>query len=252
MGLGKDRNRRRSGMTKFEKSQANSCKSAVVFIHGQPGEAGEFREVLDRLPPEVSVVAYDRPGWGSNPMEASDLDGNAAYLRKLLAAHGVTMAILVGYSYGSAIALQSAIECPELIDGLVLIAPVGGPDSISLLDKVLVSPARFLRVFRPAKAWVRVTGARSRIIESFYTEQVHLKRDLTGLSKGVPSLGLPVELIVGMDDFFNPLNGTLELLDSLPNAHMTMLKGKGHLLLAQAPETIAEKIFSMWSEYSDR
>ena len=50
-------------MTKFEKAHANSCKSAVVFIHGQPGEADEFNEVLDRLPQEICVVAYDRPGW---------------------------------------------------------------------------------------------------------------------------------------------------------------------------------------------
>lgn len=239
-------------MTVFQESQVTPCKSAVVLIHGQPGEAGEFSEVLDRLPREVCVVAYDRPGWGSNTMEVRDLNGNAAYLRESLTARGVARAILVGYSYGSAVALQSAIVNPELVQGLVLIAPVGGPDSISLLDKLLASPARYLRVFRPLRARVRSIGARSRMIESFYTEQVRLKRDLTGLSHGVSSIGLPVELIVGMDDFFNPLNGTLQLLDSLPNANMTLLKGMGHLLLAQAPETIAEKIFSMWSEHCDR
>ncbi len=236
----------------FEQSPGSPCKSAVVFIHGQPGEAGEFSKVLDRLPRDVCVVAYDRPGWGSNTMEAQDLNGNAAYLRESLAAHGVGKAILVGYSYGSAVALQSAIANPEMIDGLVLIAPVGGPYSISVLDKLLASPARFLRVFRPFKNWVSPTAARTRLIESFYTEQVRLKRDLADLSHGVSSIALRVELIVGMDDFFNPLNGTLRLLDSLPNANMTLLKGTGHLLLDQAPETIAERIFNLWSDRSDR
>ncbi len=232
-------------------SEVRPREPIIVFIHGQPGGARDFTEVISRLLGELRVVAYDRPGWGSNKLKAMNVEGNVAYLQEKLVANGASRVILVGYSYGSAIALLAAIKTPKMIRGLILIAPVGGLNSISLLDRFLVFPARYLRLLRH---FVRLfkRSVRSKAIESFYVEQVRLKGDLLGLAEGISSITVPVELIVGMNDFLNPLNGTLQLFDSLPNANIKLLKGMGHLLLTQSPEIIAEQIFSMWSDQSDR
>lgn len=229
---------------------SETVNRTVVFIHGQPGDSGDFESVLGRLPAYVNVFTYDRPGWGQNNGEVTDLAGNSAYLVGLLRACQVGDAILVGYSYGSAVALRAAIDFPDLISGLVLISPVGNLASISGIDAFLAVGAGFVtRVHFP---WRSRDKKQRRVVESFYGEQIRLQQDLASLSRGASSLRLPIDLVVGLDDFFNPLRGTLRLRDSLAGGRMSIIKGAGHLLLDQVPEIIAQRVFSMWSARSER
>ncbi|TAN30915.1 MAG: alpha/beta hydrolase, partial [Actinomycetota bacterium] len=120
---------------------------AVVFIHGQPGSASDFNEIIHRLPPQLETVTYDRPGWGRNPNEVTDIDGNVKYLIEDVLGSRFAKVILVGYSYGSTVALKAAVDYPQRVGGLILLAPVGSMDSISLADRLLVIALRCLEVF---------------------------------------------------------------------------------------------------------
>lgn len=223
----------------------------VVFIHGQPGTAGDFDEVAERLPTTIRIISYDRPGWGESHRGASDVDGNVNYLVELLLSRGIERAVLVGYSYGTTVALRVAVDYPERISGLVLVSPVGSVESISVVDRILAIAAGCIQ---HASVFHRLLGhneRRIRLIESFYSEQVCLSDDLQRLSNQISSIALPVDLVVGMDDFFNPLSGTMQLFDSLPNARLALLKGVGHLLLNQSPEMVAGRVFGMWSDCSE-
>ncbi len=220
----------------------------VVLVHGQPGDSGDFNEILKRLPARVRCFSYDRPGWGRSAASATDVKGNSDYLVELLRSQGIVKAIVVGYSYGSTVALRATIDFPDLFSGLILVSPVGSVLSMSMVDRMLTLWASFLLSFPVIRSLVLRNQSRARLIESFYQEQVSLAGDLRDLSDGISSIDLPVSLIVGADDLFNPLKGTLGLLDTLPKVEMKLLPGVGHLLPDQAPEVVAERIFSMWSD----
>ncbi len=219
----------------------------VVFIHGQPGTAGDFDEVAERLPLTIKILAYDRPGWGESHRDATDVEGNVNYLAELLLSKGIEEVVLVGYSYGTTVALRAAVDYPERIAGLVLVSPVGSVESISVVDRLLAFAAGCLQHVSIVHRLFGHNKHKIRLIESFYGEQVCLSDDLQQLSNQISSIALPVDLVVGMDDFFNPLRGTLQLFDLLPNARLTLLKGVGHLLLNQSPEMVAARVFRMWS-----
>ena len=220
----------------------------VVFIHGQPGTAGDFDEVAERLPETIKILSYDRPGWGKSHGGATDVMGNVNYLAELLLSKGIERVVLVGYSYGTTVALRAAVDYPERIAGLVLVSPVGSVESISVVDKVLAFAAGCVQHVSIIHRLLGHNKDRIRLIESFYSEQVCLSDDLRQLSNQISSIALPVDLVVGMDDFFNPLRGTMHLVDLLPNARLTLLKGVGHMLLNQTPEMVAGRVFGMWSD----
>ena len=235
-------------MTDESHSFQGNRDSVVVFIHGQPGTARDFDEVAERLPATIKILSYDRPGWGESHGGATDVIGNVNYLLKLLLSKGIERVVLVGYSYGTTVALRAAVDFPERIAGLVLVSPVGSVESISVVDRVLAFTAGCIQHVPIIHRLIGQNKDRIRLIESFYSEQVCLSDDLQQLSTQISSIALPVDLVVGMDDFFNPLRGTMHLFDSLPNARLTLLKGVGHLLLNQTPEMVAGSVFGMWSD----
>ncbi len=111
----------------------------VVLLHGQPGSGADWRQVAERLPRGLSVLAPDRPGYGASRRPAV---GFAAGARALLAdmdAEGIDQAVLVGHSYGGGVALATAALAPGRVAALVLLASVG-PGCLTGADWPLAAP----------------------------------------------------------------------------------------------------------------
>lgn len=231
----------------------DGAKTLAVFIHGQPGSSGDFDEIRQRLSESIPTFSYDRPGWGKSGLEASNVKGNSRYLMDLVVGAGASSVILVGYSYGTAVALQAAIDFPHLINGLVLIAPVGSPRSISSLDRFLAWLGTCVK--GGISIVNRLASSERMTVRSFFSfqfEQVNLESDLLELTGGLSSIDLPVSLIVGVDDYFNPMRGSIALYDSLVNGRLCLVRGAGHLVIHQAPERVSAEIHAIWQQAVDR
>lgn len=103
---------------------------AVVFLHGSgPGASGasNFRQNIDAfVAAGFRVVLPDLIGYGaSSKPEGIDytlqLFTDSVY--QALQAHGIAKASLVGNSLGGGIALQIALDHPDFVERLVLMAP---------------------------------------------------------------------------------------------------------------------------------
>jgi pimeloyl-ACP methyl ester carboxylesterase len=98
----------------------------VLFIHGAI--------VADALLPLMSepalanyqLIHYHRRGYGQSDPPAADptIDEQARDARDLIAHLGVARAHVVAYSGGGPIAIQLALNEPELVQSLVLLEPV--------------------------------------------------------------------------------------------------------------------------------
>jgi pimeloyl-ACP methyl ester carboxylesterase len=107
---------------------AGETGPVVLMIHGASANAREFDWTLaPRLSETHRVLMVDRPGHGytERPANAETLkvqaDLAAGALKKLAPGE---KAIIVGHSFGGAVALRVALDYPELTEGLVLLAPV--------------------------------------------------------------------------------------------------------------------------------
>lgn len=105
----------------------------VIFIHGAPGAWYGYIEYIDDtlLQTKYNLVSVDRPGYGKSDYGKSltSITQQAEALKPLLESKKKTnkKVILVGRSYGCPIAAKAAAEYPELVDGILLLAPAMDP-----------------------------------------------------------------------------------------------------------------------------
>jgi pimeloyl-ACP methyl ester carboxylesterase len=148
---------------------------AVVFIHGLGAWMYAWRATLKPvLAAGHRVIAFDNRGFGFSERPDSGYS-NAAYARLLVAlldSLGVAEAVLVGHSMGGAVAARVALDHPQRVRGLVLIAPAGYG----------VSEPWTLRVARMPFAGRLVSGLRGRwtvahLLRSTYADPAGVTAD---------------------------------------------------------------------------
>jgi pimeloyl-ACP methyl ester carboxylesterase len=120
----------------------------VVFIHGAL-IADAFRPLLAEasLASGRRLILYHRRGYqGSSPVsEVVSVSAQAADCRGLLRYLGVERAHVVGHSYGGAVALQLALDWPEIVQTLALLEPalMAGDSSTGYRDALAHGAKRY-------------------------------------------------------------------------------------------------------------
>jgi pimeloyl-ACP methyl ester carboxylesterase len=85
----------------------------------------------ENLSAKTHLIAVDRPGFGKSAANwaVPSLQKQAEYLRPIFERNTSGQGILlVGHSFGATIALRIAMQYPEQVCGLVLVAPSLDPD----------------------------------------------------------------------------------------------------------------------------
>jgi len=101
-----------------------NAAEAVVFVHGNPGSAGDWRGLAAQVGTFARAVAPDLPGLGrpDKPYDfAYSVPGYAAFLDAALDQLGVRRAHLVLHDFGGPFGLEWAAENAERFASVVLI-----------------------------------------------------------------------------------------------------------------------------------
>jgi pimeloyl-ACP methyl ester carboxylesterase len=177
----------------LETPRATPAPWKIVVITGAPSWAEYWAETLAELPQDREMIVVDRPGYGaSQPMEpVLDIRTQALALAPLLQTPRGQKVMLVGQSYGAAIASLMAQANPGKVESLVLLSGFfseAGPTARWLLDvgsKALKVLPRDLR-----HAVIECTGQRPQL--------AYARRALAKLS-------IPIHMIHGDKDDFAPI-----------------------------------------------
>jgi non-heme chloroperoxidase len=95
----------------------------VVFVHGV-GTSGElWARDIGPLARDCRLIVYDRRGYGGSSESPRDWRAHREDAVALIDALRAAPTVLVGYSGGSIIALDLALERPDLVTALVLLDP---------------------------------------------------------------------------------------------------------------------------------
>lgn len=97
----------------------------VVFVHGSPADASSWGKLLkqtrEQLPAHVVVI--DRLGFGNSTAGTNgSLAEQAGAVEPFLESIDGKKPILVGHSYGGSVVLRAAVEYPDRVGGIVLVA----------------------------------------------------------------------------------------------------------------------------------
>lgn len=101
----------------------------MLAIHGLTGHGKRWQPLATQHLAEISVAAPDLIGHGRSSWSAPwTIDANVAALAALLDHQADAPVLVVGHSFGGAVALHLAAARPDRIGGLVLLDPAVGLD----------------------------------------------------------------------------------------------------------------------------
>lgn len=256
----------------------------LVLIHGASGNLRDFDfHFIDLLADRYRVIAFDRPGLGytgrTDPAYASaftnraeTLSEQATLLQAAAAQLGADKPLVLGQSYGGAVALAWALDHPDHIAGLILVsAPSqvwdGGLGTLYAINSSVLGGAFVLPVisaFAPA-AQVRATieaifapnpvppgydahvGAELVIRRDSFRANARqvsaLKSELALMVPRYGDLTLPVEIVHGDSDTVVPLAiHSALLVGQIPGAVLTVVPGVGHMPHHSAAQVVVAAI----------
>ncbi len=194
----------------------------VVFVHGTPGKATGWADYLLDVPEGHEYIALDRPGYGfSEPEHAVvSLERQAQAVAAFLATKNGRKTILVGHSSGASIAMQTALDNPASVGGLLLLAGAFDPE---LEEAIWLQNIAMLRP---------VSRLLPRAINNANHELLALKRGLLAQAGRLHGIRIPVGVLHGDQDPLVPIANVSYLQRSLANASLEklVLEGLDHFL----------------------
>ncbi|MDP2740314.1 MAG: alpha/beta hydrolase [Pseudorhodobacter sp.] len=235
----------------------------LVLIHGASGNARDYTFALaGLLADSFRVIVFDRPGlgWSEGLGEAGiSPAAQADHLRAAAAQLGVRRPLVLGHSYGGAVALAWGLAAPTETAALVVVSGAtmpwvepldwfftltSNPYSAALAVPLLTAFAPLSRlqtdiaaIFKPfpvPPGYGDYVGAgltlRRDSLHCYARQVAGLKACLQAMSARYPDLALPIELVHGGADSVVPLAvHSAALVRLLPDAVLTVLAGAGHM-----------------------
>ncbi|MCI4333061.1 MAG: alpha/beta fold hydrolase [Thermoplasmata archaeon] len=228
----------------------------VVFLHGFTLDLRMWEDQLPAFVPRFRVLRYDLRGFGRSDLPSVGAPYRPADdLRALLSSLGLSRVHLVGLSAGGAVALDFALEHPDLVGRLVLVdSALGGfewsPAVVEGWDRIdRLAQADGVEAAR--QAWLAdplFEGARNRpeVRERLET----ILREYSGWhwlqespSRGadppavqrLASVASPTLVLVGEHDLPDFHRIATVLAEGIPSARRVSVPGAGHMLNMEAP-----------------
>jgi len=246
----------------------------IVLIHGNPGSCQDWTRLYGPLSARYCAFAFDRPGHGHSdrPNHRNiTVEIQARLLHTALKELDVERPILVGHSWGGALALAYALEFPDDLSGAVLLAPAvyESDDGVSFVSKLPAVPiigdvvnflftpliaasvvrADLKKAFAPhrvPKNYLRSVLAewtRPRKVKWYSVDDALLSASLPTLAARYSEIRMPVAIVTGDSDLIVAAKANAHRLHgALPHSDLIVLESTGHQIPFTRPEAVVEAI----------
>lgn len=210
----------------------------VVLVHGLGMSSRSMAPLVRALGRTTWTLAPDLPGYGRSPqprLGMLSLDGLAATLLRWMDEVGLQEVVLVGHSVGAQVAGEVAVRAPERVRRLVMVAPTGDPERLSVLrqslhllrgsvheppllllvaglDYLLAGPGQMVALMR-------------RVIQ-----RVPLRLDVT--------MDVPLLVVRGSRDRVCSQYWCQRLVASTANSRLVVVDGSSHGIVYEAPDAL--------------
>lgn len=222
----------------------DTTKPLVLFVHGSPGSLSAFIGFLrdSILLKNALLVSADRPGFGYSNFGNAEpsLEKQGQTLKPILEKYkGNRPIILVGHSLGGPLIARMAIDYPNLVDGLIIVAGSIDPD------------------LEPHETWFRAPLATPflswilpRSFRASNEEIYQLKPELEKMLPLWKNITCPVIVIQGKkDELVSPQNADFakKMLVNAP-VKFVLVENMNHFVPWSNPELIEQAIINMLAD----
>ena len=254
--------------TVLAESGPDSADEAVVYVHGNPGSARDWHDLMGRSGEFARSLAMDMPGFGraDKPRQfAIPVEGYAEFLTAALGELGVKRAHLVLHDFGGPWGLgwaavnQDAFASAVLMNTGVLVGfelhstgklwarPVVGELVMAATTRGAFTKALLQGDARPLpreyidQMYDHYDRATRRTVLRLYRNRADddALRAVAGLFRG---LDRPALVLWGAKDPFVAVRHAEQQRDAFPRAEVKLLPDSGHWPFADDPEGVAEAV----------
>jgi 4,5:9,10-diseco-3-hydroxy-5,9,17-trioxoandrosta-1(10),2-diene-4-oate hydrolase len=230
----------------------------VVFLHGSGPGASGYSNFKGNYPSLVAAgyrcVIPDHIGYGFSD-KPDDVDHPLAFfvecIKQTLDCAGVTRCTLVGNSLGGAVAIGLALDYPDLVQKLILMAPGGLSElheyqQMAGMQKVFkvfgsgeaVTPAVMKDLFAtglmydPSYATDELVAERMQIME-IMNGHVMATMSVPVLTSRLAELDCPVLGFWGMNEQMMPENGIMAMAKNIRHLRLILVTECGHWVMVE-------------------
>src|SRR5579859_1232420 len=220
----------------------------VLCVHGAGGNHAHWNAVLVALASSARVITLDLPGHGRSPGAGrQQIAAYAAAALALLDALQIGQATVIGHSMGGAIALQMALDQPERVCGIGLVASGARLRVLpALLTGLAEQPVEAIDMLvatayashaAPAlreRARREYLGCAAGVVEGDFVacDQFDV-RDRLGELHG------PCVVVTGAEDRLTPPRSAERLAAAIAHARLHIIAAAGHMVMIEQPAATA-------------
>ncbi len=241
----------------------------TLLLHGWPTSSYLWRNVMNSLALDETVIALDLPGFGQSDKPTKDaysLDYYQSVIQQFLDQLGVNEVNLVVHDLGGPVGLYWAVLNQSKLHKLVLLNTLVYPElhwfvklfiALSFVPGVrgLMSSQRGIKFAMQLGTTSTLADESINAYQSpFQTKQERLAliqtlqqvspKKLATIATGLKDLSQPIQIIYGTKDFALPdvAHTMKRVKQDLPQAVVHKLPGCGHFLQEDEPEKVSALI----------
>jgi 3-oxoadipate enol-lactonase len=234
----------------------------IVLVHGFPLDARMWQAQIDELSNQHRIIAPDLRGFGQSiSSEPFTIRSLADDLHALLSKIGALPCLLAGLSMGGYVALAFAKKYPADLRGLALIDTRAEADTAEgrenrnkMIEQAkaagskAIADAMFPKLLCAStiQNQPRVAQNLRQIMQSqsplTLQHALAAMRDREDQTQNLPSIAVPVLILVGEQDVITPpaMSQTMEKL--LPRATLVMIPDAGHMSPMEQPQRVSDAL----------
>lgn len=215
----------------------------VLLVHGSPGDADTFDELVDELRGRYRLIVPDLPGFGASTRVIEDYSfrSHGEALVELLDRLEIARVHALGFSMGGGVVLSMANRAPERIASLTMLSALGVEElelfGVHELNHAVhgfqLLAVKALEWLTPHFGWFRSGNALHSYARNFYDS------DQRGLRQILLDWPGPALVVHGEEDFLVPEAAAREHLRLMPQARDEVWADQSHFLPWTAEEQVA-------------
>ncbi len=262
--------------------EVGSGQRAAIFLHGFGSSLRNWDDVRDLLDPtDLQLVFLDLKGFGLSTRSRDDgysLSHQAAIVRELIEVKGYRSVVLVGHSYGGAVALATAVLLEdagrgELVEQLILIDSAAYAAHLPLFIDLLRTPVlgRLATWLLPRRQQLRIMLKKAFFDDRLLTPEIldryvrcyrlpgsrytlrkiarqAIAEDHADLERRLATLAAPAHLIWGRHDRMLRVETGERLAKQLRAKSFAVIEECGHIPQEEKPAETAAILKGLFAE----
>jgi 3-oxoadipate enol-lactonase len=252
----------------YTENKPTSKPDALILLHGFPLHSGMWQAQLESLPATWRIIAPDFRGFGQSsatgPFTIEQLaDDTYAMVQQL----GLGKIVLAGLSMGGYAAFAFARKYPQSLRGLILLdttAKADTPEGKENRDRLIaianekgakpIAQAMLGKLIpeETAKHRPHLAQELREMMESTRPQTIAnalaAMRDRPDQTAMLPSINVPTLIGVGDQDTIAPPDVAQAMQAAIPNAHLQIFTGSGHMSAMEQPSQVNAAIASFLSK----